>query len=481
MAPGGRTDVFPSDRYLWLSGAITLRAAFSLGIAVMLLTAWKKPELVPFIPLLLLTGAAGWTLFRHPLANLAVVLSAFVLIADFEAGIQVSEVLYGVYFLGFLAHWFFTRLLLGGGRVFERLEETVLFAFLILAVLTVPLTILFNGSLGGVASELLSLSMFGFYWPVKEAVARNRRGLEVMIGVILVVGTFVMIRNFINYREIIASASYAWQVTRGRAVTNEGLLMVPAIFCISFYIYARRRAVRWIAALGFVLFFAGLILTQSRGYWLAFLFGAGILFLVVPWKSKIRLVTTVIFAGLAALAIGMYFFGDFLILILSGLTERFLSILTAIVNDDSLRNRFNETAAVWEFIKLNPILGYGMGVSYRFYDFTVFISPTRTFIHNGYVSMWFKFGLWGLGMVLVFFGSIIRRAYSAFRHAGSNTTVSAASLAVVGSFAAFSLSAITSNPFYVNDTMFIFGVLTGIAGGLYSRSANNLQTDPDTA
>lgn len=469
MTTGGRTALYPSDRYMWISGTVVLRSAFGLLVAIVLLAAWQMPDLVPFVPFILLGAVGIWALFRRPLLNLTVVLCAFVLTAGFETGIQVSEVLYGLYYLAFLAHWFFTRLILGEGRVFERNEDAVLFAFLVLIVLTVPVTVVFGGSLAGVARELLAFSVLGFYWPVKEAVTRYRYALEVMVGVVLFVGAFVLIRNFLNYQEIIASASYAWQVTRGRAVTNEGLLMVPAIVGISFFLHARSRAVRWSSVAAVVAFFAGLILTQSRGYWVAFLFGSGVLFLMVPWKKKLKLAATVAIAALGAFAIGAYLFGDVLVLILTGLFDRFLSIATAVVADDSLRTRFSESAAVWEMIRVNPVLGYGMGVDYRYYDFTVDVSYTRAFIHNGYLSLWFKFGVWGLGLMMYFLGISVKRAYTVFRAAGTDTTVAATALSIVCSFAAFSLVAITSNPFYLSDRLFLFAVMCGIAAGLYNR------------
>lgn len=462
----------PTDRYLHLAGTVILRAAFAGGILVTMLLAWKAPALSPLLPVLMIASVAGWTLFHFPLVNLAVVLSAFILIADFEEGIQITEAFYGLYYLGYLAHWFLKRMILSREPVLVAWEDRILFLFLILVTLSFPITILFGGSIGMAIGEWLSLSMLAFYFPVKEVVERDPRAIKVIVGVVFVVGTFVLIRNFLNYREIIASAAYAWQVTRGRAVTNEGLLMVPAFFCLTFYIYTTRNWMRLAIAGAFILFFAGLVLTQSRGYWIAFVFGTGILFLILQWRHKLLLLSTGVIAGAGASAIGMIFFGDFITLIMTGLVDRFVSIATAVVEDDSLINRFNETAAVWEHIKVNPILGYGMGVTYRFYDFTFLFSHEKPFIHNGYVSLWYKFGIWGLGMVMFFLGTACRRAYQAYRACrNDNLYVSAVALAVLSSFAAFSLSAITSNPFYVNDTMFMFAVLTGIAGGLAARYA----------
>ena len=44
-------------------------------------------------------------------------------------------------------------------------------------------------------------------------------------------------------------------------------------------------------------------------------------------------------------------------------------------------------------------------------------------------------------------------------------------LAAAVVLAAFTLSAITSTPFHLNDATFVFGVLTGLGSGAYSRLA----------
>ena len=142
--------------------------------------------------------------------------------------------------------------------------------------------------------------------------------------------------------------------------------------------------------------------------------------------------------------------------------------MTATTEDISLVNRFIETSAVWESVRLNPILGYGMGVPYRVQDIILDITYLKAFVHNGYVALWYKFGIWGLGMMLFFLGMVVRNAVRAFKTSQETTVIRIACLAVAASFSALFLSAITSNPFYINDTMFIYAVLAGISGGCWS-------------
>jgi len=470
----GPTDASPTDLWLYRWGVVLLTGLFALSIVVVLFTTWQIDWALPFIPVLLIAGIAGWWLFQHPLINLAVVLTSFVMIADFEEGIQLTEVFYGLYYMTFLAVWFSKRLFLDPEPVFKRVEEKALWTFLILVTLSLPLTYLFAGTFKLWLGEWLSYSLLGFYFPVKEAIEKDKNGLKVVVGVVLVVGLIILARNGLQYMRALSDASQAWQVIKGRAVTNEGLLMVPAFFAFALYLKSTALQHKVFFAGLFSAFLGGLIVTQSRGYWVAFILGMAVVFWLVPRAEKRRILITsgitVVVVSLAAILI----LGDFLTLVISGLLDRFLSLGSATTKDISLVNRFLETGAVWEHIKTNPILGHGMGVSYQFYDITYKMTDAKPFIHNGYMALWYKFGVWGPALILSFLVVCVRKGIIVFKGFKGISLESAACLAVVGSFFAFSLSANTSNPFFINDTMFIFAVMTGCAAGCYSRWKSGL-------
>lgn len=65
------------------------------------------------------------------------------------------------------------------------------------------------------------------------------------------------------------------------------------------------------------------------------------------------------------------------------------------------------------------------------------------------------------------------RAKVLFNHRVNNPYMGTAAIAILAAFMAFSVSANTSNPFYINDTMFIFSVMAGIVGGGYSLQKRN--------
>ncbi len=467
-AVSSNAHTLPGDTWLLNWGRFLLGSALVLGLLMTVYLTALAPDLLPALPVVLGAGLVGWWLFTQPLANLAVVLCSFIVIAHHEEGIQITEVLYAMYFLGFLGHWFLVHLILGKEHVIRNREEQMLVLFLVLITLSFPVTILFGGSLRGILSEWMGWALFGFYFPIRDAMERYRHGLKVVVGAIAFVGLFIFFRNLLNFQEIVLNATQAWQVTRGRAVTNTALIVVPSFFALLYFLYAETWKYRILWAASFVFFFVGLLLTQSRGYWVAFAFGAGILFLLVPGKYRTRLLVSGLVAGLGALAIGFLLFADVLTLILGGMLDRLLSIGGAASNDISLVNRWLESAAVWEHVKANPILGHGMSTPFRFYDITWEYSMNRAFIHNGYLSLLFKFGIWGTVLMLGFLVALGIRGFQTFRMLDAPLPIRLSALAVVGCLATFSLTAITSNPFYLNDTLFILAVISGVAGGCHA-------------
>ena len=159
-------------------------------------------------------------------------------------------------------------------------------------------------------------------------------------------------------------------------------------------------------------------------------------------------------------------------LLVYGVAERFVSIFSATTADISLVNRFTESLGVWEYVKTNPILGYGLGVEYRVHDIIYDATIVKTFIHNGYIALLYKFGIWGAGLIFYFFWSVLRRAYRVYRSHDLALNTRLAGLAVIGAFASFSVSALTSNPIFINDAMFVISILAGIAAGCWSLELN---------
>lgn len=437
-----------------------------MGLLIVVFAVWKSVTLLLLFLGLVVAVVGAWYLFQRPVLNLCTLILGFTLIAGFEDGTQPTEVLYGLYYLAFLGHWFLTRIFLYREPIFESRESRVLALFIVLATASVGLTLLFGGDLRFYIGEWLSLSFLALYFPVREVVTRHKYGLHAVMAAVLILALWVFTRNVLNYQQILLDAAYAWQVTRGRAVTNTSILMVPLFVSLVFLLHTPKLRTAWMSGSVFAVFFAGLIISQSRGYWVAFAGACVVLLLLMPGRQRLRLfgIGAASVAGIVGL--GYVLLGDVFILVATGMLDRVLSIGSAATTDISLINRFRETSVVMGKVMENPILGYGMGVPFSFWDLT-FLPPfhhVTTFLHNGYVALWYKFGIWGLGMVLYFWGSAIWQAVKAYRADGS-LFLRLSNLGVAGILISLVISAITSNPFYINDPMFMFGIATGAAAG----------------
>jgi O-antigen ligase len=458
-------------------GLFAIYGAFAFALLVTTLVVWKMPAYTPILPTAFLGGIVAWHVFQRPLLNLAVVMGLFVLIIGYDDGTQLTEVFFGLYYLTYLGHWFITRIFLMDGHVFVRREERTLIIFLVLMTLTPILAILMQGSPGTARGEWVSFSFLAFYFPVREAITSYKRGIWVVLGGLLWIGVFVLVRNVFNYQEVLLSATYAYQITHGRAVTNEGPLLAASVFSLVFVLFSPNRNIRFVAAPAFAAFFGGLLLTQSRGYWLAFIAGALLLLILSPGKYRWRLVNTGIIAALLAIGAAFLLLGDFVMLVISGLIDRFISIGSASSSDISLVNRFLESNAVLSWIAINPILGYGIGFHYSVFDIIYEWTAVKSHAHNGYLALWFKFGIWGLGMLLYFIVSILRRAIKVMK-SGSDYSIEMICCAGVATcIGAFAVSANTSNPFYLNDMMFLLGILSGVAGGCSMRHDKSIELE----
>ena len=440
------------------------------SILIILYTAWTFAEGIIYFPVVVAGAVAFAFLFSNPRLNLIVVLLGFVSLTDYNRGFQIIEVLYGLYFVTFLANWFIGRLFITREPFVRTATDRAVLLLLIAVTCYIPIAVVFNGNIYGIFAEWIAFVLLSFYFPIKEEIRTNPKGALIILCIIGFIGTYIALRNLLNYRTMLSSATQMWQVARGRVVTNDNILMLSSLYGLVLFTFAQKWRHQVLTLGAFILFFSGLILTQSRGYWIAFLLGAGFMFLLLDSTHKKRLILITIGGSASLTLLAFIFLQDIFLLVTSGLAERLLSLQTATTADISLVNRFRETSAVWEHIRVNPILGYGMGVGYDFFDITNGVTETDAFVHNGYVSVWFKYGIIGLGLLLFSWFRSIYNGARAFKMKPAAPAVRLAGLFGATALTAFLLSTITSSPFFLNDTLFAFGLLLGTAEGAYQRT-----------
>lgn len=448
-------------------GHAALAAGLAGGILLLALLAWQRPELLPLTIPLLVALAAATQLVTRPLLFLGSVVVGTILLSNFEPGFQLPELVYALLLFGFLGLWYLRLIWEGDPPLLRTRFDVVPVLLAAWITASIGLNILFDGKLGSAISEWVALIVLLLYYPLREC-GRTRRGLLAIAAMVGLLGLFYFLRNAWTYAQIVSNAEFAWQVATGRAGSFEMPLLISSIASLVFFLHARTTRNRMLLAMAFAFFFSGLVLTQSRGYWMDFIFALPFLFLLLDRQRQYRIVLLIVGGFSLVAAAGYLLLGDVVFLALYGLGERLISIPTSLTSDISLINRFYESKAVLARIVQNPVLGYGPGVRYQTFDIIVDATISKSFIHNGLLSVWYRFGLPGLlGILTMWIGS----GFSAWRSLQRATLTShrVQAMIVLVCLIAIFPSSNTSNPFHQTHNTIMFVLLCGWAAALRER------------
>ncbi|MEM8487972.1 MAG: O-antigen ligase family protein [Bacteroidota bacterium] len=468
----------PHIMRLWRLGTWALVLGLVFGIVLLGYLTWSIEEYVGLFAVVPIALFAVPFLLKRPDLFLYTTLAGFVVITSREAGVQLTEAIYGLLFLGYLASWYFTEVFLKESRLIYTKTDWALFLFLSYAFLSASWAMLFGASLSVIVGEVLILIMMAFYFPIASLIRKHPDKVKYILLILAWIGVYVSIRNILEYRSDLSAAEKLYHVLSGRVALNEVLLMMPALGALTFLLYAKQWNHRIVLAGLFILFFACLIVTQSRGYWLAFFLGAFALFLLIDLRRKVTIM--VLFAsGIAGfVSIGFLIFPAYAPLVLKGMIERFTSLGTAITSDLSLVNRFYESMAVWEYIKANPILGYGIGTPYEYFNIISDHNRVWAFIHNGYLGMWYKYGIIGLSLLLFFWFSSIWHGIKLFRTRDLPIFYRVTALACAVCLIGETLVANTSTPFQSEDPTLMITMMAAIILGLRMATSTTTAAKP---
>ena len=459
-----------------------LAGASALGVALVLLVATGGSAAAVAVVGGVLAGAAVGTaalgLVRpSPLALLLGVVALQVLQLGGGRGLQVGEVLGGLALVGYLAWWYLATW--GSGRrVVASMFDAAALAWGTAGVAAAAvLGQLFGADPYDFRADLLAALPFLLYLPAKDAVARHPRGALAVAGALVALGLAATLESALLFRQTIQQATMAWQIADARPVVNEASMVAGVLIAFAGLVTTPdRRARRLLLVVAGVLL-GGLILSKSRGFWVATVLGVAALGAASGPAERRRLAGALV-RGAAVLAVGVaVLLGDQIGLVLDGSLNRLASIASA-GGDVSLVNRFAETRAAWDMISVNPVLGYGWGVQVTYYSLISEGTTHWAFLHNGYVALWLKTGLWGLGLMLwVWLGALVRGALAS-RERRLDASARAAGLGATATVAALSLVAITSNPFSSLDLMLVVTLTLALAHGVADRAVAQRRAGP---
>ncbi len=389
-----------------------------IGIMIYLSITYAQ-EYIFLIPLFLF-GILVLFLLKSICKGLWVHLYLLLCITFFEndPGLQLIEIPFYLFSVG-LALYFLTQLFQGKLLIVTTLDKLFLLLHLLIPY-SIIIGIINSSSIYLAIGE--STYFFGLlaYFPIRSHYS-DERFRKILFFVVCFIFLYVIARNLIFYREILIQSTLGWQTQKARVSTNELILLASSLFSLSGAINLNQIKFR-IPLFGlFLLFALGLILTQSRGYWLAFFLGIFSMFIFSNRELKLRLISSFSILSILGFSLIAVFLGDYFQLVIEGLAARFSSIGSGKL-DISLLERLYESQTVLNLILNNPISGYGFGYPFSkkllFYDY--FISTP--YVHNGYLAAWFKFGLIGILLFISIFLLAFTSSIKLYRTSGSVLT-----------------------------------------------------------
>ncbi len=290
-----------------------------------------------------------------------------------------------------------------------KLENSFDYAFLLFHIL-IPYGVLV-GNINGAEfystiSEIKYFIGIYTYFPLRRYLTKpNFR--KMLMSILILILAYVLIRNFYYYQKIILQAVVSWQAEKARVATNELIIVSGLSIFLSYYSLSHNKVIQIFSYLLFFLFLLSLIITQSRGFWIAAFLSSCSIFVLSTKESKKRIFVS-FFITLTIVTLSAFiFFNDLVYLIVNALSERFQSIGSG-TQDTSLYDRWLETKTIFSLVIQNPIAGYGLGTEFT-RKVVVFDHFIRTsYIHNGYLAVFYKFGILGFFLTSFIWYKIVR-------------------------------------------------------------------------
>ena len=408
-------------------------------------------------------------------AVLLLLLSSLLFLENPE-GLNISELIYFGFSLILFALTFGSDLL-RGKLALNSTYDILLFLLVLLLPVGVFLGILNGASTKAAITEITYfLGLLGYFAYRKYFEKLWFRKALLAVGIVVLL--FVAIRNIIHYQEILLAATVQWQAEKARSAANEILLLTGCIGSISYIIYAKSMIKRSAGVLIFIIFLGDLIITQSRGYWLAFFIATLAIWSIGSRLVKKQIVLYLTLFLITTISLGYFYFNDLFFLVFNALGERF-STVTNLASGKvgaSLKERVLESQTILERIFHNPVMGYGFGVTYPRYYYLEQAYKIFYYVHNGYLSIWYKLGLAGFVIMISYSFLVLKDSYTIYKQ-HININVKRIALTIFGVMAGILVVNNTSPQYMTFDSL----LLMGLMGLFCSYYKSDLNQSPDNA
>lgn len=381
----------------------------------------KKADIIALVGILVVTGiiTKSFPSLSGAMVVLPIVLIGIALTAHFFAqalilvttismvyvvynypGLDPGELVYYMLWAASIGLILIPLILTGAVRAQTSLDRFYIF-FVVFFLISIGLGVYLSGSVSGPFQEALYFySGTAFYFIYKHYL--DKRPFQIGLAIsFCILFLYVILRTFIAYRTALYNVVEEWELNFVRGAGNENVLLLGTIVSLAALLMSEKFMYKVGFFLLFVVSIAAVILTMTRTLWVVTTLGMFFVFVFIEPHYKRRFIHYgSLILGIVAILSFVYW--DFTLFIFELLLFRLESFSLGF-QDLSLLERVYETERVLRKIMENPIMGWGFSTEYLRFD----ILKNRTYsfnsyIHNGYLAIWYKMGLFGLLAMLGF-------------------------------------------------------------------------------
>ncbi|CAN5612426.1 hypothetical protein BH23BAC4_BH23BAC4_02940 [soil metagenome] len=444
-------------------GSALLMLGLVLSIAAAVGVAFLNPLAALAIPAFAaLVAFVTITAHRTDLHVVLFVAGGILLLPD-TMSLHAGQMIHVSWFATFMLTWSLSQLL-NHRPILQTTTDYLVLGLLVLGVLGgIVLGLMWGGISRTLFGEAVALSMLALYFPVRDACRRRPDTILLLAAALCLLALVTVVNNILITRAAIVTATQQWQIVDVRAPGNEVLLLIPAII-VPALLAVKQSSGRRVMLIGLLcIFFMGLIISKSRAYWVAWALGILSLLILLKPDQRKRLGVTLGLSLLGLAAAAFVVLGDLAVALVSGSLARLGTLSTAFAADVSMLDRYSEHRALWERIRLNPILGYGFGTEYALYSIQSSGTRIWSYAHNGFLGLWYKTGFFGLLMMAILWGRAVFLGVRTYRSTALPPVHRAVVLGVCCAIIAVIPTIYTSSPFSHYASMCVIVTCLAIA------------------
>ncbi len=396
------------------------------------------------------------------------ILSLAVFIFRQEEGALGADVIFFAAYtvLGTLA-WVVKEIVLGETHLVRSRFDVFFVSTILLCIITTMIAGVVHGAeFRFMIREYLSFLLLLFYFPVRSLVSR-RREVPRLFATMVFLGLMSGVVNLMTYQEKVVASALAFGEVNARSAMNEPLSAVLFCCCFALVVGARKFWTRLLALGGLSIFGGLLVLSLSRGPIVATAVGTLTVLFLLYRRRALRVLLYALVALVVNVGAAFLLLPDFAESIFANIEGRFQTV-ERLGSDVSFGSRFAESKSLYtEFIPASPLIGYGFGVPYTFYDPVFEVTSRPYYTHNGYLHALFKFGvpLGVLLLLLVLLSPLLRYPYAGVRRLDRNSRLILAG--ALASQIALVLINVTSNVMTYYTELLLLAILLALFDQLY--------------